>query len=139
MSDPIEVREIVVRTGRLVCEVAIPDARFRRTTPKLAAFVTGHYPDLPHQACVIVVGRTFGDVIESTSVPHLLEHLVISEQVRNDRGGSTSTTFIGTTEWTDEEAGEARVEIGFRDDIDALRALNDMTRFLNMAVITCLA
>ena len=133
----LKITSITVRTGRLVCEVAIPDERFRRTTPRLAAFVAGQYPDLPHHACVNEAGSSFGDVIEATSVPHLLEHLVISEQVRNDQGAATSTTFVGTTEWVDEAAGIARVELGFRDDLDALRALNDATRFLNMALITC--
>lgn len=138
-GNPIEVREIVVRTGRIVCEVAIPDERFRRTSPKLAAFVTGQYPDLPHHACVNDVGQVFGDVIGATSVPHLLEHVAISEQVRGDRGAATSTTFVGTTEWVDKTAGLARIELGFRDDLEALRAFGDATRFLNMAVITCLA
>lgn len=135
--DPVAIRAITVRTGRLVCEVEISDARFRNTTPGLAAFVMGHYPDLPHHACVNGVGQTFGDVIEHTSVPHLLEHVAISEQVRVSEG--VSSLFIGTTEWVDGEAGLARVEIGFRDDLVALRAFADATRFVNTAVITCLA
>lgn len=137
MSDPIEVRAITVRTGRLVCEVAIPEERWRQTTPKLAAFVEGSYPDLPHHACVNDVGYSFGDVIEHTSVPHLLEHLTISEQVRASEG--VSSMFIGITEWMDEAAGVANVEIGFRDDLVALRAFGEATRFLNTAVLTCLA
>ena len=82
------------------------------------------------------VGYSFGDVIEHTSVPHLLEHLAISMQVHDD---ASAATFVGTTEWTDETVGEARIEVGFRDDLVALKALTDATRFLNMAVLTCLA
>ena len=134
---PIQVRAITVRTGRIVADIAIPDERFRTTTPKLAAFAEGQFPDLPHHACVNHVGFAFGDVIESTSVPHLLEHLVISMQVREKAIGDA--TFIGTTEWTDEEAGEARVEFGFKDDLVALRAFNEALKFLNVAVLTCLA
>ena len=134
---PIEVRTITVRTGRIVCDVVVADERFRRTTPRLAAFAEGQYPDLPHHACVNDAGHAFGDVMEDTSVPHLLEHLVISEQVRSQAGGAA--TFIGTTEWTDEAAGEARVEVGFKDDLVALRAFNGAVQFLNMAVLTCLA
>lgn len=136
MSDPIEIKAITVRTGRIACDVAIPDERFRFTSPKLAAFVEGQHPDLPHHACVNDAGFSFGDVIERTSVPHLLEHLVISEQVRGD---ASAAMFVGTTEWTDEAAGEARIEVGFKDDLVALRAFGDATRFLNMAVLTCLA
>ena len=137
MDDPIQVRSITVRTGRLVCEVAITDERFRYTTPRIAALCEGHYPDLPHHACVNDVDRTFGAVMEATSVPHLLEHLAISEQVRSSEG--VSSTFIGTTEWLDEGAGLARVEIGFLDDLVALRAFTEATRFLNTAVLTCFA
>ena len=136
-EQPIQVRMITVRTGRIVADVVIPDERFRKTTPRLAAFSAGQYPDLPQHACVNDVGFTFGDVMESTSTPHLLEHLVISKQVRERAIGDP--TFIGTTEWTDEAAGEARIEFGFKDDLVALRAFNEATQFLNMAVLTCLA
>ena len=136
-EQPIQVRAITVRTGRIVADITIADERFRMTTPKLAAFAEGHYPDLPHHACVNDVGFAFGDVIEKTSTPHLLEHLVISLQVREKAIGDP--TFIGTTEWTDEVAGEARVEFGFKDDLVALRAFNEALKFLNVAVLTCLS
>ena len=136
LPDPMLVRTITVRTGRLVIDVEIPDARCRYTTPRLSAFANGQYPDLPKHACVNDLGNTFGYVMERTSVPHLLEHLIISEQVR--RQPSSTAIFVGTTEWTDEEAGIARVEVGFKDDLVALRAFNEATRFLNMAVLTCL-
>lgn len=135
-QDPIQVRAITVRTGRLVCDVAIPDERFRHTTPRLAAFVQREYPDLPHHACVNGEGDSFGVVIERTSTAHLLEHLAISMQTR---AASSASPFVGTTEWTDESAGEARVEMSFRDDLEALRSFNEATRFLNIAVLTCLA
>ena len=135
--DPIQPKAITVHTGRIAFDVEIPDARFRYTTPRLSAFVNGQYPDLPHHACVNDVGETFGYVMERTSVAHLLEHLIISEQVSSHN--ASSDTFVGTTEWTDEAAGRARIEVAFRDDLIALRAFNEATRFLNIAVLTCLA
>lgn len=134
---PIRICSITVRTGRLVCDVEVPDERFRYTTPRLASFIASRYPELPRHACVNDVGKTFGEVMERTSVPHLLEHLVITEQTRStaDENGS----FTGTTEWTDESVGKARIEVSFRDDLEALRAFNEATRFLNNAVLTCLA
>ena len=137
VSDAITITAITVRTGRLVCEVSIPDPAFRNTTPRLAAFAADQYPDLPHHACVNDVGHTFGDVMENTSTAHLLEHLVISLQVRE--GSVDDALFIGTTEWLDEEAGLARIEVGFKDDLVALRAFNEAIRFLNIAVLTCLS
>lgn len=136
MSDAVTIRAITVRTGRMIFEVAVPDERFRYSTPRLAAFVTGQYPDLPHHACVNDVGTAFGDVIESTSTPHLLEHVAISLQVRESP--ADDTLFIGTTEWVDEPAGIARIEIGFKNDLVALRTFNEATCFLNFAVLTCL-
>ncbi len=137
MERPVRVRSITVKTGRLVCDVSVPDPRYRRTTPGLAAFAADQYPDLPHHACVNDAGKTFGDVMEATSTPHLLEHVAISMQTRAAKGGDAS--FTGTTEWTDEQAGEARIQLSFQDDLDALRAFNDATQFVNIAVITCIS
>ena len=61
---PIQVRTITVQTGRLVCDIVIPDERFRRTTPGLAAFAAERFPDLPRHACVNAKGTAFGDVME---------------------------------------------------------------------------
>ena len=136
-SNPIQVRTITVQTGRLVCDVVIPDERFRHTTPRLAAVLTQQYPELPEHACVNDKGTTFGSVIEHTSTAHLLEHLTISLQTRAAVGASDS--FTGTSEWTSEEAGEARVQVSFRDDLEALRAFNEAVKILNVAVLTCLS
>ena len=135
-SPVVQLRSITVKTGRMVCEVLIPEPIYRYSSPKLAAFVQGSYPDLPHHACVNASGSTFGIVMESTSTAHLLEHLVISEQARVSERAERE--FVGTTEWVDEEAGLARIEVSFHDDLEALRAFNEATRFLNIAVITCL-
>ena len=135
--DPIRIRSITVRTGRLVVDISIPDERHRQTTPRLAAFVEQSYPDLPHHACVNGRGPDFGSVMECTSTAHMLEHLVISLQTRAATG--LVQPFVGTTEWVDEATGQARIEVSFRDDLEALRAFNEATRFLNIAVLTCLS
>ena len=135
---PIQVKTIVVRTGRIVCDIEIPNPAFRTTSPKLAAFVTNQYPDLPLHACVNEVGTAFGSVIEKTSIPHMLEHLVVDIQA-HETDTPRAETFVGTSEWTDEEAGKARVEASFRDDLQALRAFNKAVEFLNTAVLTCLS
>lgn len=134
---PVQVKSITVQTGRLVCDVVIPEERFRYTTPRLAAFAEGQYPDLPHHACVNEEGPKFGYVMEHTSTAHLLEHLAISEQTRS--ADSDDSKFVGTTEWTDEQSGQAKISISFHDDLEALRAFNKATRFINIAVITCLS
>lgn len=44
-------------------------------------------------------------------------------------------TYVGTSEWTNEAAGEARIEANFADDLVALWAFRDAADFLNEAVI----
>ena len=135
-GDPITIVSMTVKTGRLACVVSVPNERYRHTTPRLTAFVEGQYPELPHHACVNERGKTFGSIMESTSTPHLLEHVAITIQTRAATGSTTS--FVGTTEWVDEATGEALVEISFHDDLEAIRAFTEATRFLNMAMLTCL-
>lgn len=124
-----------VLTGRLVCEVAIPDARYRFATPALASRVAGAFPDLPRHSCLNDEGRTFGAVMDHTSVPHLLEHMCISLQV--GASADEDQAFTGTTEWTDPQAGIARIQLSFCDDLVALGAFSEALRFLNDAVVTC--
>ncbi len=40
-----------------------------------------------------------------------------------------------TTEWTDEAAGRARIEVSFLDDLVALRAFRDAIAFLGDAMV----
>ena len=136
-ADPIQLKAVTVSPGRLTCDIVIPDERFRYTTSELAALVVESYPELPHHACVNGAGPSFGAVIENTSVPHLLEHVAITLQTRSaiEQGAE----FVGTTEWACEAAGDARIVLSFADDLEALRAFIEATRFLNIAVLTCLA
>ena len=132
-SPPIAISSIVVRRGRLVCEVEVPDARFRYTNPQIARCVLERYPTLSRHACVNAEGRMFGCVIEHTSIAHLLEHLAVELQTRAADG--PQALFVGTSEWLDEAAGTARVQLSFADDLEALRALKSAVEI----VVECLA
>ena len=133
LVQPIEVDSITVQTGRLICEIAIPDARYRMVSPALAAYMRAQIPSLVRHSCVNGVGDTFGTVLDTTSVPHLLEHLAIDAQVRAAQ--DSDAPFVGTTEWLDEIAGTARITLSFTDDLVALRAFNEAVIFLNDAVV----
>ena len=125
----ISVTSIVVNTGRLVCEVSVPDSSFRHTNSAIAQRLSARFPSLKHHACVNAVGRTFGCVMERTSMPHVLEHLAIELQTRAT--DNPQATFVGTTEWVDEAAGVARVQVSYLDDLQALRALSEALDILN--------
>lgn len=133
---PIRLVSVAVKRGRLVCELVIPDERRRFSTPRLASYVETNYPDIARHACVNESGRQFGAVMQSTSIAHLLEHIAIDEQVHDSE--NDDALFVGTTEWLDEQAGRARIQLSFRDDLSALEAFNKALQFLNIAVITYL-
>lgn len=126
----------MVGAGRIGCDVALAAQAPRTTDPVLAARVCASFPDLPRHACVNGAGDTFGAVMEATSLPHLLEHLVIDLQTQAaPPDASPDTAYVGITRWTDENAGRAHIEVSFTDDLVALRAFRDATRFLNEAVV----
>ena len=130
---PLSIERLTVRVDRLVCEVAVAPGVRRSTTPELMARVCAQHPNLPLHACVNDEGDTFGAVMDRTSLPHLLEHLVIDLQTQAT--SDEDAVFVGTTEWVDEFAGRARIEVSFTDDLVALRAFRDATAFLNAAVV----
>ena len=126
----------MVGAGRIGCDVTLTAHAPRTTDPVLAARVRASFPHLPRHACVNGAGDTFGAVMEATSLPHLLEHLVIDLQTQAaPPDASPDTAYVGITRWTDENAGRAHIEVSFTDDLVALRAFRDATRFLNEAVV----
>ena len=126
----------MVGAGRIGCDVTLTAHAPRTTDPVLAARVRASFPDLPRHACVNGAGDTFGAVMEATSLPHLLENLVIDLQTQAaPPDASPDTAYVGITRWTDENAGRAHIEVSFTDDLVALRAFRDATRFLNEAVV----
>ena len=126
----------MVGAGRIGCDVALAAQAPRTTDPVLAARVCASFPNLPRHACVNGAGDTFGAVMEATSLPHLLEHLVIDLQTQAaPPDASPDTAYVGITRWTDENAVRAHIEVRFTDDLVALRAFRDAARFLNEAVV----
>lgn len=118
----LEVEHIEVFPDRVAFDVRVADARLRRTTPEIAARALRARPDLARHACVNPKGRFFGDVIDDTPMPHLLEHLVIDCLV--EQSPDEGATYVGTSRWTDARAGRARIEVSLKDDLAVLRAFN---------------
>lgn len=134
----VRVERIEVHRGHLICRASFPDAP-RTTSPQLMRRVLAAFPSLPRHACVNELGTSFGAVMDCTPLPHLLEHLVIDLQVRAQAGsgaaaGAADAPLVGTSEWVDERAGVARIDVSFADDLVALRALRDAVAFLNQVL-----
>lgn len=150
----IAVERIVVKRDRLVCDVRVTPRASQTVTPRLARAVRQQFPQLEGHACVNEAGETFGAVLDRASLPHLLEHLAIQLQAEawedatcaappaasdsSYAGGHTEAqrldTFVGVTEWTDRQQGTARIQLSFRDDVIALKALRDAAAFVNEAI-----
>lgn len=129
----LSIERMVVGEGRLVCDVRLAPGAPRFTTPELARRAAREFPHLAHHACVNDKGASFGAVMGETPLPHLLEHLVI--ELQTCRSQAESAVFAGTTDWLDETAGTARVQVSFTDDLMALRAFGDAVEALNRLVV----
>lgn len=88
-------------------------------------------PFLAGHACLNAQDAPFDTILARTSLPHVLEHLIIdfqAEALVAPADGCplqrrSATTFVGTTEWLNEREGLARVAVNFTDDLIALAAL----------------
>ena len=118
----LKVERIVIEGNRMKVDVALQSGAPHRTDQAIAGRALEAVPSLGLHACVNSAGPTFASVIQNTSIPHLLEHLIIDRQVRDD-ATLTEQSFVGATEWVDERAGKAHIEMSFFDDLVALRAL----------------
>lgn len=132
----ISVERISVKRDRISMLVRVPSPSSRCANPQLAAQVLASFPDLAHHACVNERDARFIDVLPETSVPHVLEHLIIDLQAHDARVPA-DVALTGTTEWLDEAAGLARIEVNYADDLVALRALKEALAFLNERMADC--
>ena len=130
MTQPLAVEAVTVQADRLVLEVALAPSPPRSMGPQLAARLDAMRPSLKGHACVNGVGLSFGHVMDSTSIPHVLEHLILDEQVRASTAPATAP-FSGITLWLDEEAGRAHIEVSYFDDLTALEAVQTAAACLN--------
>lgn len=132
--EAISIERVRVLRGRLSLLIRMAPGFPRDVSPALLAAALERFPSLPFHACVNDAGPTFSAVMASTSVPHLLEHLVIDVQAR-DAATPADLILAGTTEWLDKEGGLARVEVNFADDLAAFRALREALAFVNKEMV----
>ena len=139
----VRIMRVEVTRGHLTCTVELASGIPRMTSCALAEHVIEDFPNLPRHACVNERGRAFADVMACTPVPHLLEHMIVDLQVhemakRDPLPGLADALggipLVGTSEWLDEAAGLARIDVSFADDLVALRALRDAVTALDDAL-----
>ncbi len=133
---PLTIERVRVRPGRIELAVRVASQRYVHTTPQLIEHCLQQVPTLGMHACRNGVGPTFAAVMRSTSVPHLLEHLVIDAQTR--AAHDASRVFAGTTQWSADDSLLANVSVSYEDDLAALRAVKESLAFLNAALVEVL-
>lgn len=147
----VRIVRLEVMRGHLTCIIELAAGAPRMTSNALVERILRDFPNLPRHACVNEHGRTFGDVMARTPMPHLIEHMIIDLQVRGMVSAAPAASasaapaksapaapadvpLVGTSEWIDEAAGLARIDVSFADDQVALRALRDAVAALNDAL-----
>ncbi|WP_165248950.1 cyanophycin synthetase family protein [Adlercreutzia sp. ZJ141] len=141
---PLRVIRVAVHPGRMICDVQVRKGVSRYASAEIMGAVLEKRPALRHHACINDVGPRFADVMMGTSIPHVLEHVIIDIQVQDALQSAFQSVshpsaqarkhaplFVGTTEWISEDAGTARVEFSFIDDIQAMKALRQALDLLN--------
>lgn len=129
----LRIEMLRVRTGRIEASVRVSSACFKNTSPALVVACLGCFPTIASHSCRNGVGPTFGHVMNATSVPHLLEHLVIDAQARATT--NEDVVFTGTTQWSAEDPLVATVSVSYLDDLVALSAFKQAASFLDDALL----
>ncbi len=128
-QEPLAIESLRVRPGRIELSTRVASQRYANTTPQLIERCLQYAPTLGMHACRNGVGPTFGAVMNNTSVPHLLEHLIVDAQARAAQ--SPQRVFTGTTQWSAQCPLVANIAVSYEDDLVALRALKESLAFLN--------
>ena len=128
----VDAVRIVVLPDRIEATLRVRDASCRKVSPSLVASCKREFPELAFHACKNDWGPRFGDVMDRASVPHLLEHLVITLQVRRDQqDGRENFGYLGTTQWVSPGSCSAKVSVRFRNDVICLACLKEALAFVN--------
>lgn len=135
--DSIRLDRLTVSPGRMRLEVSLSCWTPQVTDARIAKEAIAKYPTICSHSCINSAGPSFGDVIEKTSVPHLLEHMIIEEQLsqRVNPTAVGSGTLVGTTRMS-EDGNHAVVEVSFFDDLVAVGAIGRALEELN-SILPC--
>lgn len=131
---PLRVEHIRVRPDRIETTIRVGSEKYAYTNKNLIDQVLKHFPTLGVHACRNSKGRLFSDVMNNTSTPHLLEHMVVDGQTR--RAQSEERIFTGTTQWSSDDPLLASVVFSYEDDLVALEVLNQCIALLNAILLS---
>lgn len=152
---PLAVERVMVQRDRILVLVRVAGGPAAHLTEAQRDYLLAARPRLARHACINAQGRPFGAIMAETSLPHVLEHLIIDFQAELSRAPAPPEsaaprpapaaprpaaarpplTFVGTTEWLNEGEGLARIEVNFTDDLIALDALKRARALLDEGMV----
>lgn len=125
----IQVKTITVKTYRIICIVKLSGSLYSNENIKRE--LLKNFPSLAQHKCKNLQGKNFESIMNSTSIAHILEHLIIDFQIKSLNANlNFSNPLYGTTQWINKPEGIAKIEFSFYDDLIALSSLNKATDFL---------
>lgn len=139
---PLTVERVAVQRDRVAILVRVPGGSSVHLSPAQRDFLLAARPTLARHACVNAEGLPFAAILDRTSLPHVLEHLIVDFQgeLARQAGNGSATgkplTFVGTTEWLNEREGLARIEVNLTDDLIALEALKRAQELLDEGMVS---
>ena len=125
---PVQITNIVVKKFRIICTVQLTKLKYSNEVIKSA--LLEKMPTLAAHKCKNSKGKDFTEVLSSTSLAHVLEHMVIDIQSEN-----TNDVLMGTTQWIDENSGVAKIELSYTDDVVCISAIKEASELLNQFII----
>lgn len=123
----IEVTNIVVKKFRIICTVKLNSQKYSNAEVKKALLKA--MPNLALHKCKNSSGNNFETAMNSTSLAHVLEHMIIDIQSKY-----TNEVLLGTTEWVDKSLGLAKIELSYTDDLVCLSAIQEAQNLLNKII-----
>ncbi len=137
----IEVTDICFKTDCVQIDVKMNTVLTTHQRENLREFLAESYPNIEAHDCRNSKGPKFGDCIQTTSVPHIFEHVILEECRRFSQPqkvsdiGFKSKPFVGKT--TNLGENLAKIELKYYDDIFMLKAINRATHSLNNMLNYC--
>lgn len=130
MSDSVKVTDITVNKYRLIVRVQLGNTRY--SSCKIKEKLLKNNPTLALHKCKNDSGDKFIDILDKTSLAHVLEHLIIDFQIKYlENSAMSKKSIFGTTEWIDKDKGLARIDLSYADDVIAIKAINSAEELLN--------
>lgn len=131
--EPLKITHIRVRPDRMEIKVAVSAENYAYTDQALMNEVLKSVPSVAQHTCRNAKGIRFCDVMNETSLPHLLEHLIVDAQAR--RSKNEDRIFTGTTQWSVDDRLVAQVSVSYEDDLVAFDVVNKSVAFLNRLLV----